>query len=299
MRKTFISAVGGVALFAGAAVAESIPEKLMNDLQADLDLTKAQAAGIVGNLARETGNFRYIVELNPVVKGSRGGIGYVQWTGPRHDALLAWAEEGADFSDYEVNYGYMLYELQGEFNRALTKLRQTETVAEATVAIMENYLMPHRDYLHLDERISYAKAYVNGDFDGAGCQKWHHLEVNGRIQVVATCAEILAMNEQLDDEMVQAVEPEAVRPYFVSQAQSDLITYESIASTADIPPHISSEFYRFQTMVASITGCTVDPFAPTVCQESLLDQIRQEVETSEASQGCEARSRSDAPGFCL
>ena len=67
MRITFRSALTAAAIrtAATAALADpvSVPERLMGDLQADLDLADFQAAGIVRNLAPETGNSRYLRQL--------------------------------------------------------------------------------------------------------------------------------------------------------------------------------------------------------------------------------------------
>ena len=176
-----------------AALAEpvSVPERLMGDLQYDLDLADFQAAGIVGNLARETGNFQFLRELNPIVEGSRGGIGYAQWTGPRHDAFLAFAE-GADPMSYEVNYAFLIEELEGPYARVLDRVRETETLAQATEVFMRGYLAPHPNYLHLDERITFASAYMEGDFSGAGCASVHRMVEAGTLEVLQKCPSDLA-----------------------------------------------------------------------------------------------------------
>lgn len=186
--KTALIAAGAVlAIYAGAAQAETIPERLMHDLQHNFDLLDFQAAGIVGGLARETGNFRYIQEINPLVKGSRGGIGYAQWTGDRRVEFEVWASEDADLTSYEVNYGYLAEEFRGPYASVIERLRETEDVEEAATVFMKRYLKPHRKHRNLDERIAYAEAYLAGDFSGAGCQAEHDVEIDGRLMVVAMC----------------------------------------------------------------------------------------------------------------
>lgn len=169
----------------------SVPERLMADLRADLDLADFQAAGIVGNLARETGNFRFLRELNPVVRGSRGGIGYAQWTGPRHDDFLAFAG-GADLMSYEVNYAFLIEELEGPYARVLDRVRETETLSEATEVFMLGYLAPHPSYRHQDERIAFASAYLEGDFSGAGCASLERVSRGRSMEVVQECPRKLA-----------------------------------------------------------------------------------------------------------
>lgn len=177
-----------LAVFAGAACADTVPERLMADLQAHLDLKDFQAAGITGDLARETGNFRYLQELKPVVKNSKGGIGYAQWTGVRRVAFEEWASEDADLTSYEVNYGYLLEELRGDYAPVLERVRKTESLEEAATVFMTGYLRPMREHRNLDERIAYGEAYLAGDFSGAGCQDEHEVEIEGRMIVVAMCS---------------------------------------------------------------------------------------------------------------
>lgn len=186
--KTALIAAGAVlAVYAGAAQAETIPERLMRDLQHNFHLLDFQAAGVVGGLARETGNFRYIQEINPLVNGSRGGIGYAQWTGDRRVAFETWASEDADLTSYEVNYGYLAEEFKGPYASVIERLRETEDIEEAATVFMKRYLKPHRKHRNLDERIAYGEAYLAGDFSGAGCQAEHDVEIDGRLMVVALC----------------------------------------------------------------------------------------------------------------
>jgi hypothetical protein len=190
MRNTILATVVGSFAFVGAsaAEAETIPERLINDLQEDFGFEDFQAAGITGNLARETGNFRYLQEMNPLVEGSRGGIGYSQWTGPRRVAFEDWAGD-RDLNSYEVNYGYLVEELTGQYARVVDKVLATESAEEAANVFMSRYLIPHPSYQHLDERVSYAEAYLAGDFSGAGCQSFHEVETSGRMIVVSMCPE--------------------------------------------------------------------------------------------------------------
>lgn len=190
VRRTFRAAIAALAITSTAVAAfadpVTVPERLMGDLQTDLELTEVQAAGLVGNLARETGNFRYLQELNPLIRGSRGGLGYAQWTGPRRDAFVEHAA-GRDLMSYEVNYGFLVHELEGDYAHVLDRLRGAEDEAEAANIVMRGYLAPHPKYRHLQDRIDYATAYLNGDFDGSGCVSTHlRYEVDG-IEALDTC----------------------------------------------------------------------------------------------------------------
>lgn len=113
---------------------------IMKRLQEDFDLTKEQAAGIVGNLGHESGGLKEMQEKNPVVPGSRGGFGWAQWTGPRRRAFEKWAaDKGLDPTSDEANYGFLKHELQTTERGALAALRKTDTVQEATMAFEDSY----------------------------------------------------------------------------------------------------------------------------------------------------------------
>ena len=83
-------------------------------LMRDLGLSELQAAGLLGNLGRETGGFRHLQEVAPAVPGSRGGWGLAQWTGSRRVAMETWCRaRGLDPADPEAGYGYLCAELRG------------------------------------------------------------------------------------------------------------------------------------------------------------------------------------------
>ncbi|WP_319568271.1 phage tail tip lysozyme [Cohaesibacter marisflavi] len=118
-------------------------ERLMTNLQKDLGLTKEQAAGLVGNLAHESAGFKTLQEISPTVRGSRGGYGYAQWTGPRRRQFEAWTKEkGLDPTSYEANYGFLKHELQTNYNGVLRDLKVDDTLKEATRTILHDYESP-------------------------------------------------------------------------------------------------------------------------------------------------------------
>lgn len=132
----------------------NIAARLMQDMQRDLGLTPAQAAGVVGNFAHESNGFRTLQEINPVVPGSRGGFGFGQWTGPRRRNFEQFARENdLDPNSYEANYGFFLHEVRNDpYERAqFEKVRQAETAEEAAQIVSENYLRP--GVPHLNSRI--------------------------------------------------------------------------------------------------------------------------------------------------
>ena len=112
----------------------------MNQLMKDFNLTKEQAAGIVGNLGHESAGLQAINERNPVVPGSRGGFGWAQWTGPRRRQFEAWAaKNGLDVRSDEANYGFLKHELMTTERKALEMVRRQSTMTGAATAFENSY----------------------------------------------------------------------------------------------------------------------------------------------------------------
>jgi len=102
------------------------------------------AAGIMGNMAIESGGFQSSInEINPLVKGSRGGFGLNQWTGPRRRAYEAFAQkQGSDLGDVDTQVDFTLWELQNTEKRAGQKLVGAKTAAEAANIYEKSFLRP-------------------------------------------------------------------------------------------------------------------------------------------------------------
>jgi len=139
--------------------ATDVGNRMMGDLQRDFGLTPAQAAGFVGNLAHESGDFKTLQEINPMVEGSRGGYGYAQWTGPRRKAFEQWtAANGLDPTSYEANYGFLKHELTATPEGAVIgQLRSTKTPDEAAQVVSDTFLRP--GIPNMGSRVSRARSY--------------------------------------------------------------------------------------------------------------------------------------------
>jgi hypothetical protein len=137
--------------------------RLMRDLMKDYGLNQEYAAGIVGNLDYETGGFKYMQEIAPLVKGSRGGFGIAQWTGPRRVAFEKYAKEnGLDPTSYEANYGFLKHELgytkEGNF---LDEYEYIYDPEQAARVFSKYYLRPSARHANIKERINRANAYAS------------------------------------------------------------------------------------------------------------------------------------------
>jgi hypothetical protein len=128
-------------------------------LKKDLGLTDVQVAGVFGNLGAETGGFTLLQEKNPVVAGSRGGYGWMQWTGPRRKKYEAWAAaKGLNVADDETNYAYLVHETKTEEGKSLQYLKLTKTVDEAVESFCTRNLRPGIPHMESRKRWG-AKAY--------------------------------------------------------------------------------------------------------------------------------------------
>lgn len=122
----------------------------------DLTLDSIKVAGFFGNMAVESDQFRALQEYKPTIKGSKGGWGWVQWTGPRRRQFDAFAKsEGYALDDEEAFYQFLLHELQTTERGALAAVRKTTTVDEAAEVVMKRYERP--GIPHLDKRKQYAR----------------------------------------------------------------------------------------------------------------------------------------------
>lgn len=105
---------------------DQLAPRIMGDLLRDVpQWGEEDAAACIGNAGHESGGFRLLQEIAPVVAGSRGGWGWFQWTGARRRAMEAWAKKrGLDLSSYEANYGWLVEELRGDEKAAVAATRR-------------------------------------------------------------------------------------------------------------------------------------------------------------------------------
>lgn len=120
---------------------EKIAAGLIRNLVAEpaLGLSKLDAAAIVGNFARETGDFKYCTELSPVVKGSRGGINLAQWTGPRRVDFEAYAKRnGLDFCDWATGYKFFFVEVTTTWEKRVIPALKAAPTLDRKVEVFES-----------------------------------------------------------------------------------------------------------------------------------------------------------------
>jgi hypothetical protein len=138
--------------------------RMMRDLMRDFSpLADFQAAGAVGNGGGESGGFTQIQELHPTVKGSKGGLGFFQWTGMGtvakpgrrrvFEKLLKQMDRNAD--SYDANYEMLKGELKGSEKATIRKLRTAKDIEEATKFFMVAFERP--GVPHYEGRVKWSK----------------------------------------------------------------------------------------------------------------------------------------------
>lgn len=111
-------------------------DKLMDDFGFSLE----DAAAIMGNAGHESLGFTKMQEMKPTVKGSRGGYGWFQWTGPRRREFEAYVERNnLDINSKEANYAWLFIELKGPESKAIDKTKRAPTLKDKVVAFEVNF----------------------------------------------------------------------------------------------------------------------------------------------------------------
>lgn len=144
---------------------------LAEQLMRDFGLSPGAAAGFAGNLAHESGNFKTLQEINPTVKGSRGGFGWAQWTGPRRRQFENFTEQqGLDPTSPEANYGFLKHELSDTpEGGVLGALKGVNDPAQAARIVSEKFLRP--GIPHMSSRINKANQIAGGIGSGIAAQE--------------------------------------------------------------------------------------------------------------------------------
>lgn len=124
----------------------------------DRGLPQHVAEGFAMNMADESGFDSGINEINPLVKGSRGGFGLYQLTGPRRRQYEAYAEaKGVPASDPDAQMDFLMWELDNTEKSAAQDIFSTSTSGEAGAAIVNKFLRPAQSH-----RTKRASKYLSG-----------------------------------------------------------------------------------------------------------------------------------------
>lgn len=105
------------------------------------------ATAFAWNMKDESNLNPGINEISPLVKGSRGGFGLNQWTGPRRRQLEAFASKrGVDVSDFDMQLDFLMHELETTEKAAKSSIYGAGTTGQAADAIVRKFLRPHESH---------------------------------------------------------------------------------------------------------------------------------------------------------
>lgn len=116
--------------------------------------TRAQAAGIVGNLQAESG-----VDPNRAQNGGGPGYGLAQWEAPRQADFKAWAGKDIHQSTFREQLEFIQHELTTTERGAGNALKGATTASEAAQIFCNKYERP--GIPHMETRIANANAIFN------------------------------------------------------------------------------------------------------------------------------------------
>ena len=156
-----------------ASTEDNIGHEMMVRFTGELGLKPFQAAALVGNANYETGNFKFMDELEPEVLGSKGGINIFQYTGlrpglRRYNFEKYAKEKGLNTRDFKSGIEFSIHELtKGDQKRVLKELLKAETPQEANKIVVEQYLKPNPKKTNMSARealtLEYAGAYKSSE----------------------------------------------------------------------------------------------------------------------------------------
>jgi hypothetical protein len=141
----------------GTEIFISKAPSIMGKLIADFGLKDFQAAGILGNIGEECDGFREMQEKKPIIPGSKGGLGWAQWTGPRRTLFeLFCTNAGLTPFEDAANYGFLKEELNTSQSAALTAVQKTPNISKAVRQFEGTFEHAKSGLEHFDRRDQWA-----------------------------------------------------------------------------------------------------------------------------------------------
>jgi hypothetical protein len=143
MLKPAIAATIGAGAATAGASAINYSSNVLSNAKRTMDffigkgLTPEQAAGIAGNLSKES-NF------NPTAVGDNGtSYGIAQWHNERWDTLKSWAKQnGKNPADFDAQLEFLWWELENTAKSSLSHLKQQNTPSSAAHSFAAKFERP-------------------------------------------------------------------------------------------------------------------------------------------------------------
>mgnify|MGYP005846146805 CR=1 FL=1 len=121
------------------------PEAIVSGL-VERGLPEHVAQAFAAEIGEESGFDPGINESKPLVEGSRGGFGLIQVTGPRRDELENLAQQrGVSPADVGLQLDQLVNEFFGSEKRAGAEILATNSVPDARVKIVTQFLRPAKE----------------------------------------------------------------------------------------------------------------------------------------------------------
>lgn len=193
----------------------------MDCLQKDFGLTLEDSAAVIGNAGHESGGFKSLQEIKPVVAGSRGGYGIMQWTGPRRREYEEYCKRhGFNPADMEINYKFLFVELKGPEGKVVPELKAAKGLEKKVEVFMKKFLRP--GIPHLDSRIIWAKRALEA-WDKRPVEKEKEMSSVFKLIVPFLSANAKAIGAGIGGLLGQAVDPSVLGPVVSDPVIQELI----------------------------------------------------------------------------
>jgi hypothetical protein len=132
---------GGSLANSGRTFTEKAPPIMRKLMTTFPQLRDFHAAGVLGNIGRETGGFRLMQEVRP--RKGRGGLGWLQWTGDRRVKFENFCRPPVPGTDTDDgNFAFMIHEMQHDEIKAFEAFSVTTNLDDATEVFMLRYERP-------------------------------------------------------------------------------------------------------------------------------------------------------------
>jgi len=139
---------------------------MMDTFMKRLNISREQAAALVGNAHHETMGFKTLQEIKP--KSGKGGYNYFQFTGSRRKEFFSFAKnKGLDPDDLDTGIEFSIFELtKGSEKNKLKLLKNAKTVEEASNIVAKEYLRPAKSTAKYKVRENLSRGYLNNYMEG-------------------------------------------------------------------------------------------------------------------------------------
>jgi hypothetical protein len=135
---------------------------------------------------------------------NEGGIGLIQWTGPRRRLLEAYAQQrNKPWQDLETQVRFMCVELHGPESHRWEQIQKTTTLEAATETAMLQYERPAISTANLPRRIQGAKEALAA-IQAAKTQEKKMTDVSGVGEVAVTASPSHTLAKWIQDHEVPA-----------------------------------------------------------------------------------------------